>query len=167
MLLTGTFHRSIDEKLRFAIPKEFRDEMELDGGGVVYITPGTDGSLAVYPQTTFSELASSLAHNSPNAIRVRDFSRLFYAQARRVDSDKQGRIRIPAELAEFAALRREIVLLGVRDHLELWDKESWHHYLSDKRPFFDEIAEAALDPASSPQQTDGSPTELKTPTRTK
>ena len=153
MLLTGTFHRAVDEKLRFAIPREIRDEMKLEEGGVLYIAPGTDGSLAVYPEPTFSDLANSLSLTSPASNQVRAFSRLFYAQARRVESDGQGRIRIPAELAKLAALRREIVLLGVRDHLELWDRESWQHYLSDKQPFYDQIAEAAFDPDSTETTT--------------
>jgi MraZ protein len=75
---------------------------------------------------------------------VRAFLRLFYAQAQQVDLDSQGRVRIPAELAVFAGLDKEIVLLGVQDHLEVWAAEQWRNYLAQKQPHYDEIAETAF-----------------------
>jgi MraZ protein len=51
---------------------------------------------------------------------------------------------IPAELARQANLGKEVVLLGVQDHMELWDRERWETYFNEKSPRYDEIAEAAL-----------------------
>jgi MraZ protein len=75
---------------------------------------------------------------------VRAFGRLFYAQAERVDLDGQGRIRIPPALVELAGLDKEAVMLGVQDHVELWDRKKWEAYLADKSARFDEIAEKAF-----------------------
>ena len=83
---------------------------------------------------------------SPTGPNVRAFSRLFYAQAQSVEMDSQGRIRIPPELAQFAGLTKEAVLVGVRDHLELWDRFRWDKYTEDKKAHYDEIAEKAFDP---------------------
>jgi MraZ protein len=69
---------------------------------------------------------------------------LFYAQAQRVEVDRQGRVRVPQSLARLAALQNEIVLLGVRDHLEIWDSALWRQYLDSKQPCYDQIAENAF-----------------------
>jgi len=144
MLLTGTYPRSLDEKQRIAIPKPLRDTLASASEGVLYVAPGTDGSLSLYPEEAFARLAERLAQASPNARQVRDYSRLFYARATRVELDRQGRVRLPQELIQLARLKREVVLLGVQDHLELWDKEEWEAYLEEKLTHYDEIAEAAF-----------------------
>jgi MraZ protein len=144
MLLTGTFTRSIDEKLRVAIPKRLREVMGAPPQGGLFVAPGTDRTLAIYTEDAFRELAERLALASPTQHQVRDFTRLFYARAQRVELDAQGRIRIPPELAELAGLGNEAVLVGVRDHLELWDRGRWDSYLAERQSRFDEIAEAAF-----------------------
>jgi MraZ protein len=144
MLLTGTFVRTVDDKQRVAIPKTLRAALEDAGEGPLYMTPGTDGSLAVYPQQALSSLAERLAVASPAGQDVRAFSRMFYSRAQAVEIDGQGRIRIPPELAALAAIEKDSVLVGVQDHLELWDRRRWESYLAAKQPYFDEIAEAAF-----------------------
>jgi MraZ protein len=91
-------------------------------------------------------MAERLAAASPNGQDVRAFGRLFYAKAQAVEIDRQGRIRIPPELAQLAGLTNEAVLLGVQDHLELWDKARWSAYVDERQVRFDEIAEAAFEP---------------------
>ena len=144
MLLTGTFSRSIDEKLRVAIPKRLRDALACSPGAVLYIAPGTDQSLALYTQEAFARLADRLGGVSPTRQDVRAFTRLFYAQAQGVELDRQGRVRIPPELAKLAQLDKEAVLLGVQDHLELWAAKRWESYLAERQSHYDELAESAL-----------------------
>lgn len=149
MLLTGTFSRAIDEKLRVAIPKRLREGLGCAQGGNLYVAPSTDQSLAIYTEEAFGRLAERLAKVSPAQQQVRAFTRLFYARAQCVELDSQGRIRIPGELAQMARLEKEVVLLGVQDHLELWAAAHWQEYLSDKQGHFDEIAEAAFGQSSA------------------
>lgn len=144
MLLTGAFNRSIDEKLRVAIPKRLREAIDGDKQQAIYIAPGTDQSLALYTEDAFARLADRLAQASPTRQDVRTFNRLFYARAQRVEIDSQGRVRIPPELAELARLGKEVVLLGVQDHMEVWAAERWNSYLSERQGHYDEIAEAAF-----------------------
>jgi MraZ protein len=144
MLLTGTFTRSIDEKLRVAVPKRLRDDLGCPPGGWVYVAPGTDGSLVIYTEEAFGRLGERVAVASPTQQHVRAFTRLFYARAQRVELDRQGRIRIPPDLGQLAQLGQEAVLLGVQDHLELWSAGRWQAYLAEKQLHYDEIAEAAL-----------------------
>lgn len=164
MLLTGTFPRSVDEKQRVAIPKPIRDSFAPGVPGVLYIAPGMDGSLALYPEETFGQLAQRLAQASPTAREVREYSRMFYAQSVRVEMDRQGRIRIPKELIDLVGLGGEVVLLGVQDHLELWDKGRWEAYLEDRLTRYDEIAEAAFcGGAVEPSSREPSPGSLRVP----
>lgn len=149
MLLTGTFSRAIDEKLRIAVPKSLRDALGSSAKGVLYVAPGTDGSLALFTEEALAGLADRLAQSSPNAQDVRAFSRLFYARAQGVELDGQGRMRIPPELAQLAGLGKEAVLIGVQDHLELWDRQRWEQYVRIKQDQFDQIAEAAFEKPGS------------------
>ncbi|MGA2033881.1 MAG: division/cell wall cluster transcriptional repressor MraZ [Thermoguttaceae bacterium] len=146
MLLTGNFTRSLDEKLRLALPKRIRDAMQCTDAAGLFIAPGTDASLAIYSEEAFARLAERLTRVSPTRQDVRTFTRLFYARAQRVELDSQGRIRIPPELVTIARLEKEVVLLGVQDHLELWSAERWRSYVAEKQLHYDEIAETAFGP---------------------
>ena len=152
MLLTGSFNRSLDDKLRLALPKRLREAISPTAGGAFFVAPGTDISLAIYSETSFGRLAERLALASPTRQDVRAYTRLFYAQAQSVELDSQGRMRIPPELAQFAKLEKEVVLLGVQDHLELWAAARWQVYVAEKQAHYDEIAEAAftVEPGESP-----------------
>lgn len=143
MLLTGTYERNLDEKLRLALPKRFRD-VTAAKDEPLFLVPGTDGSLALYPGPAFARLADRLAAQSPAAQDVRAFGRLLYAQSQSVELDRQGRFRVPLELARQAELGRECVLIGAGDHLELWNKGRWQAYLADLQPRYDQLAESAL-----------------------
>lgn len=158
-LLTGTYPRSLDDKLRLVLPKRVRDGLvpsDTTGGAAdpspevtakevnVYLTPGTDGCLAIYPEAVFHQLGQQLSQASPVAHDVRTFSRLFYAQAECLEMDTQGRVRIPQTLAQWAGLTKEVVLLGVRDHVEIWDRATWERYLASRLDSYDEVAERAL-----------------------
>ena len=144
MRLTGTIVRAIDDKLRIAIPKRYRDVLpDLDSKGL-YVAPCTDASLGIYTPDALDALAQRLAAASPAGQDVRAFARLFYAQAEHVEVDGQGRIRIPQPLAQFAGLTKEAVLLGVSDHFELWDRARWEAYLASKSSQFDALAESAF-----------------------
>jgi MraZ protein len=142
MLLTGTYERTLDEKLRLALPKRLREA--LAGASQLVITPGTDGSLALFPEQAFASLAEKLAARSPTGQDVRAFSRLLYAQSQSVEVDSQGRIRLPPELIRIAGLGGDVVLLGVGDRVELWNKSRWEAYLADLAPRYDQLAESAL-----------------------
>ena len=85
MLLTGTFVRAIDEKLRLAIPKRLRDALGAGPERILFVTPGTDRSLAIYTEESLGKLGQRLAAASPAGPEVRAFSRLFYAQAQPAD----------------------------------------------------------------------------------
>lgn len=145
MLLTGTFLRAVDEKLRLAIPKRLREALIGEGEPELFVTPGNDGSLAIYNAATLESLARRLAESSPAKNQVRGFSRLFYSRAECVEVDGQGRLRIPQALAELAGITKEAVLLGVQDHLEIWDRRRWETYLATHAERYDDLSEQAFE----------------------
>lgn len=139
MPLTGTYQRTLDEKRRVAVPKRLRDEFGDPDLKFLYIAPGTDRSLVMYAPAGFEALASRLAGNP----QQQNYLRLFYSSAERVDLDSQGRVRIPDRLADYARLSHEMYLLGVQDHAEIWNKETWDEMSSRLTTQFDELANAA------------------------
>ena len=114
----------------------------------LYLAPGTDGSLELYSEESFTRLAAQLEAGPRNDREIRAFHRLFYGQVQRIDVDKQGRVRLPAELAQLASLGKDIVLVGVRDHVEIWNLQRWQAYVGSTQPHFDDLAERALTDSS-------------------
>src|SRR5882724_8731002 len=116
MLLTGTHPRTLDDKNRLTLPKRVREQL----GAVeqLFVTPGPDECLWVFDQANLETLATKLDQAPAADSEVRVFRRLFFAQMEAVDLDRMGRALIPDRLVRFAGLDKEVVLIGVRDHLE-------------------------------------------------
>ncbi len=131
MVLTGTYEHSIDAKRRLAIPSDLRRQLTRgleqggDDGVFFYVTLGDDGVLLVYTEAMFNQRAGELDHSDLDTAAVLAYERLFYSQSRLVELDKQGRIRLPAELLSQAGLSGDVVVLGVKDHLEIRDRGAW------------------------------------------
>ncbi len=145
MPLTGTYVRSIDEKQRVAVPKRYRDELLAgESTSVLYLAPESDRSLALFAPRVFEERARRLANVSGPSGHLKTYMRLYYSQAEQVEVDSQGRIRVPERLARFAGLRQDVVLLGVHDHIEVWDQERWDQFLATHGSEFDQLASEAF-----------------------
>ncbi len=142
MLLTGTYSRTLDEKKRLVFPKRVREQ--LNEPERLFVTPGPDQSLWLYAQASLERQAEKIDQAPATDAEARVFRRLYFAQTEAVDVDRNGRILIPERLVQFAALKHEVVLIGVRDHLELWDGERWQQYLAQHAPRFDAVAEGAF-----------------------
>jgi len=143
MLLTGTHPRTLDDKKRLALPKRVREQLG-DNLETLYVTPGPDQCLWLFTQADLERLAEKLDQAPATDAEARVFRRLYFAQAEAVDVDRSGRILLPERLVQFANLRHDVVLLGVRDHLEVWDQERWQNYLAQHAPQFDAVAEGAF-----------------------
>ena len=143
MPLTGTFTRSLDDKNRVAIPKPLCKEFGDENLASLYISPGLDRSLALYSTAGFETFAQKISEQS-HRMDVRTYVRLLYSQTEKVELDALGRIRIPDRLVQLAGLSRDVVLVGVHDHAELWDAAKWEAYLGQHGPAFDDVASRAL-----------------------
>ncbi|MEQ9410625.1 MAG: division/cell wall cluster transcriptional repressor MraZ [Fuerstiella sp.] len=155
MALTGTFERTIDDKLRLGVPKPLKDAFGVKGSDELFLAPGNEGCLSVYSPDGFDQFARQVAQVSPGRASVRTFLRLFYARAERVVVDKQNRIRIPERLMSHAGLQHDVVVIGVNDHAEIWDKLAWEQFLSGNSSQFDDLTTEALDQLLVEPPTDG------------
>src|SRR3954454_13113767 len=140
MLLTGTHPRTLDDKKRLTLPKRIRDQLGADVEQL-YLAQGLDQCLWLDDQRSLERLAGKIDQEPGADAEARVFRRLFFAQMEAVDVDKAGRVLVPDRLIDFAGLKHEVVLIGVRDHLELWDAERWRQSLGQNSPRFDAVAE--------------------------
>ena len=135
-MFMGEYNHTIDAKGRLIIPAKFREDL----GGEFVVTKGMDGCLYLYPFDAWKEFEEKL-RTMPVTVNKdsRKFARFFMAGATTVELDKQGRILIPPVLREFAGLTKNIVVTGVLDRVEVWDREKWTQY--SQYDDMDEIAE--------------------------
>jgi MraZ protein len=143
-VLTGTYERILDDKLRLALPKPLRRQLSQEEDLTLFLAPGTEQSLALYSPEGFRNLAQRLADHATNRAESRNYFRLLYSRAEEVAVDGQGRIRIPERLIAHAGLKHDLVLLGVHDHAEIWDKELWSKFLAAQEGQFDDMATNAF-----------------------
>jgi MraZ protein len=142
MLLTGTHARTLDDKKRLTLPKRVREQLEEPK--TLFVTPGPDQCLWLFTQAGLEQLAERLDQSPATDAEARVFRRLYFAQTEAVDVDRAGRVLIPERLIPFAGVQHDVVLIGVRDHLELWDSQRWQDYLTQHAPRFDAVAEGAF-----------------------
>lgn len=118
-MLIGEYFHSIDEKGRMNFPVKLRDDL----GEQFVVTRWLDDCLIVFSQNEMENIVAKLRSQPMGS--TRDVQRYIFANATTVEPDKQGRILIPNSLREKAGLKRDIVVIGVMDHAEIWDKERW------------------------------------------
>lgn len=142
MLLTGNYPRTLDEKKRLTLPKRVRDQL----GDIpsLFISPGQDQCLWLFTRDGLERLAAKLDETPATDKEANVFRRLFFARTEEVDLDNAGRVLIPEWQVQQAGLKHEVTLLGVRDHLEIWDAGRWHTYRAENEPRFDGVAEQAF-----------------------
>ncbi|MFA6426998.1 MAG: division/cell wall cluster transcriptional repressor MraZ [Candidatus Magasanikbacteria bacterium] len=136
-MLIGEYSHNLDEKGRLAIPKKFRSE--LSKGAVV--TRGLDSCLFLYTKTEWKKLADKLAALPFSQANTRAFARLMLAGAMDVEIDAQGRVILPEYLRTFAGLKKQVIVAGLYNRLELWDQGKWEEYKSRTEKDSNVIAE--------------------------
>lgn len=136
-MFIGEFQHSVDEKGRLAIPVKFRKELQK--GAVV--TRGLDGCLFVYPMAQWKRLAEKLAHLTFAQNKNRKMQRFFLAGAMDAKPDAQGRVILPEYLRTYAAIGREVIVIGLFDRIEVWDVAKWNEHKARTDKDADAIAE--------------------------
>lgn len=120
-MLLGEHEHTLDEKNRLTLPAKLRGAFE-DG---LVLTRGLDGCLYAYPRAEWERHSDRLRTLDPLAESSRVMQRHFFAGAAPGELDRQGRLVVPSSLLEFAGLQRDVVVAGVFDHIEIWDRERW------------------------------------------
>lgn len=134
-MFMGEYNHIIDTKGRLIIPSKFREIL----GDEFVVTKGFDGCLLIYDAKGWSAFEESLKALPSNKKEARELIRHFLAGAAEVEVDKQGRILLPSVLRDYAKITKDIILVGVGDKIEIWDKEKYEKISADVN--IEEIAE--------------------------
>jgi MraZ protein len=126
-VFTGEYRHAVDDKGRLAIPVRFRAQLE---GGVV-LSRWIDGCLAIHTRSGWETLAAKAAGVPVTDPAGRIFERQIFAGAAEVEMDRQGRVLVPAYLREEMGIAGDALVIGVRDHGEIWAPDRWNAYRRD------------------------------------
>lgn len=137
-MLLGEYEHAVDDKNRLTLPAKFRQAFA-DG---VFVARGIDPCLLVFPPAGWSRFVEErLDGLNPFSREARQMSRFIFAGATETELDRQGRIGLPPPLMEHAGLKREVVVAGVRDHLEIWDRDAWRREVDEVEGSAELVAE--------------------------
>ncbi len=135
-MLIGEYYHNLDTKGRVSIPSKFRDDL----GGTFVLSKGLDNCLYAYSKDEWEGFQNDLlALRGADGQRVRRF---FFSGASECEIDAQGRVVIPPMFRDYAELKKELVIIGVSNRAEIWDKEKWESYISDSSFDSEEISGA-------------------------
>lgn len=121
-MFMGEFNHTVDTKGRTMVPSKLRDQL----GSTLFVTKGLDGCITLYTQEEFEKLQEKISSLSMMNKSARTLRRLFIGSAQEIEIDKQGRILLPTPLREYAGISKDIVFVGNKDYIEIWDKQRWN-----------------------------------------
>ncbi len=160
LFLAGLYELVIDNKNRLSIPFAIRRKLHEDRDGhAFYALPGRrKGTVSLYPQRHYERLCAHLAPDNLLSESTFNFRQFECARSAPLDPDGQGRVLLPDSLLKRMGLGPNVVLIGVRDHLELWrpedfaafDEEMWSEYPERRAKAVDELNR--LSPTAWPAQ---------------
>lgn len=130
-MFKGSHAITIDAKGRIAIPASYRQSLIDDCGGRLVVTRHWDGCLLIYPGPEFQNFEQQLLSRGSLNPKVRNIQRFFIGNARDIDMDRQGRLLLPSQLREAAALKTRAVLSGIGNLFELWDEATFNQRNAD------------------------------------
>jgi len=124
-MFRGSSFHTIDPKGRVIVPARFRDVIKADGSDGVMVSR-LDSCLLAYTFDEWQKLEAKILYMAEKSDNMRRFRRVFIGGAFECPCDKQDRILVPPSLRQYAGLEKEIVLVGVLDHFEIWSRDNWN-----------------------------------------
>ena len=132
LLLTGEYEGTLDEKGRVFVSNKLRSQIDCDRhGNSFYLTLGANGILCLYPEKYFQQLTLTASPSTAAPDEAVVFERMSFALTSRVEMDRQGRILITEKIRKRANLQNNLTLVGIRDHIEIWNSADWDKYFMD------------------------------------
>ena len=136
-MFLGEYSHSLDEKGRVVMPSKFRPGL---AAGCV-VTKGQERCLYVFPSDRWDEEASRVLRLPRTDRRARNFSRSFFASASDQTLDRSGRCQVPEPLRHYAGLTKDVTVVGVADHIEIWDTDTWRDVAEEADDYYADIQE--------------------------
>lgn len=132
----GTYSRNLDPKGRLMLPRE----LGIEGSATLYVMKGFEGCVSIYKEEAFNKMVEKLSTLDYADPSTRTYVRLASASMKKLPVDKTGRVLLGADLLKDYAIGKEVTLLGVIDHLELWDAGAYASYLLSNGRDYDALA---------------------------
>jgi MraZ protein len=143
-VLFGEYDLNVDDKNRLLIPSEVRSRIKPEEDGEAwFLVIGTDRRPWLYPERYYEQLVTRAPGDITPANDLHEFDQMHFALASRLEPDKQGRVLLPDKNLKRAGIKKEVTLIGVRDHLELWNRADWEARREELERRGPEIALAA------------------------
>ena len=136
-MLMGEFHHNIDDKNRLVVPTNFRKELKES----FVITRGLEKCLYAYSMDEWNKLVNKINELPFTKKDTRIFTRTFFSGAAVCEFDKNGRITITSQLVSYADLSKTCAIIGVNDHLEIWNEDIFNDYMNQNADSIEDIAE--------------------------
>ena len=142
----GQYTHMLDRKGRIIIPARLRQAATESFSEKFVATRGLEQCIFLFPVEQWEEMERKMK-GLPfmTGSHARAFTRLLFSGAVECVMDKQGRILLPQNLREYAGIRKDVVITGVSNHMEIWSKEKWEEYLKKEGQAFEQTAEQLMD----------------------
>lgn len=124
-MFRGSFEHSIDSKGRVSVPSRFRDVIAERFEGKLVLTMDFDKCIMVYPLEEWERIEEKIKALPQSTREVKDYTRFIFSNAAECELDKQGRILIPPPLRERAGLNKNVMVVGIINKMEIWDRSAW------------------------------------------
>jgi MraZ protein len=151
----GEYEHSIDRKGRLIIPSKLREVSKENYVERFFVTRGLDTCLFVFTEDEWKKQEARFKSLSITSSQARQFNRIFFSGACEVACDRQGRILVPQYLKDFAQIKREVVIVGVSNRMEIWSKERWADFYNTTKDSFEKIAESIFTNMENPPAAGG------------
>lgn len=141
----GEFEHSIDRKGRLILPAKFREVAKNQFVEKFFVTRGLDKCLFMFSEEEWRSQENKFKSMPFTKQQSRTFNRLLFSGAVEASFDKQGRILLPQYLKDFADIKKDVMIVGVSNRIEIWAKDKWQEFFTNTRQSFEEIAEKLMD----------------------
>ena len=129
--LFGNYELTLDEKNRLLVPSDIRKAWNPEDAESLVIVPGVNRKLWLYTEKFYEKMAEHMESElAPEEDKVLS-DQLNFGTAQRVEMDKAGRVLIPEKLVKKGQLGREVTVVGIRDHVEIWNRSEWNAHEED------------------------------------
>ncbi len=142
----GEYLHSIDRKGRIVFPAKLRDSAKNNFVEKFFVTRGLDKCLFMFSEEEWRTQEQKFKAISFTKQEARIFNRIYFAGAVEIIPDKQGRILLPDYLKSFAEIKRDVMIVGISNRIEIWSKEKWEENYNNWRSSFEEISEKLIEP---------------------
>lgn len=141
----GEYIHTLDKKGRVILPAKIRETAKVNYIEKFYVTRGLDKCLFVFSEDEWRTQEAKFKSLSFTKREARQFNRLFFSGAVAVVPDGQGRMMIPKYLKDYAGIKKDVVITGISNRIEIWNKASWQKFYDENKDTFEETAEKLVD----------------------